>query len=271
MIQAYYNLFAFSNKELHSILGFFSYACLQKAVKQLLGIPKDTAICIRFTDAPYRMVGSLSTLLMEPRYLIDLVVHPLHHISHASVTISTDLERHNSVAVHAKEPRYAFRGRHCNFSLNGMQSKGGVVPVREDWRGLYSKLSKINVYLQKTQKERNLVIADKCSDRKDASTSLVGHGYKDDSRVHEGIVKKRIENSVSFCSLSSNSESGKGSMLGSDTTREETEMDVATNRMLVQDSSLVKEVRTDLEEDARVEHLLGIAQGLAHQFDRRKG
>lgn len=241
-------------------------------MKQLLGIPNDTSICIRYTDAPHNTVGSLSALLKEPRHVIYLVVHPIRHFSNGSVTNYADQMHYNAIPITAKEPFYTFRGRHCNFSLNSERRNGGAKPVKEKWDRLCSQLAEINVYLQRTQKECDF-IAEKCGNRKDTSTSSAGRHFKEAGGMRGGNVKNLVKHSVSSCSSSASSESGKGSML--DMVGEE-EVDAASNLMSVQDHSHAKEmkeeeVKMEENEDERVERLLGIAQGLTHQFHQRKG
>lgn len=50
---------------------------IQHVVKQLLGIPEDKTVCLRFAETPFNAVASLTDIFQEANYIINLFVSPV--------------------------------------------------------------------------------------------------------------------------------------------------------------------------------------------------
>ena len=269
------------NLRTFSLYSYFEFCVLylQQAVKDLLGIPKDTSICIRFSESPYNAVGSLSIIFTEPRYLIDLVVHPIKNLSNSteckiSFTNSTDQIDFGAFPI-SRDPYYAFNERCCKSCNSSPLERRRAKTQRDackkdDMNLLYSQLAELSVCLQRTQLECD-AIAERCGAEEKKITRR-SCSFRKDRRADK--TPKKVQYSVSFSS-SVSSESGKGSMAESDL--QEDDMDGFTASLSPPQPSsqdTVEEAESLVEEgdeDERIENILKVAESLAHQFQSSRG
>ena len=248
---------------------------LQQAIKQLLGIHRDTAICTRFADPPHETVGSISTLFHQSNHLIDLIVQPIHcRITANPTQIITNLSRPReamaaSVQVGGKDPYCAFRERYHNDSKSRYQPS--LVRDRcnfAEMNRLISQLADVSICLNRTQHECEL-IEKRCSQK--AAAENLSSTAAESSQVFRGSASdgaKAIKHSTSDSS-SYSYDSGKGSM---------TDAEALKGVAGVEGEGKGEEgcdgISHQQTEDREVERLLQIAQSLTqqiHQQQLRKG
>ena len=229
---------------------------LQQAAKELLGLHRSTAICIRFADDLYKIVVSLSDLFHEPSHLLNLVVHPIPSSSSSSHTISNSIPpplNSKYLPGESNNPYRIFRERHCSGTLTcgAAREKYSLAEMNK----LLSQLAEVNIFLLRTQQECDL-IARRCAKTENSNgnddTKIVG---KKDVKSEEGN-KKIVLNS--FPSSSSGCDSGKGSLTESDDVveagEEEADCEAVTSNSTPCGTG-----------DKRIEQLLKIAQSLTLQ------
>ena len=229
---------------------------------------------MRFADPPHETIGSLSALLRQPSHLINLIAQPVHTKITSSLSqdsgagfsgagILTDQER--------KDPYCAFREKYCKGKTQCNRS--GSIRDKCDFaemNKLASQLAEVNICLQRTQQECDL-IEKRCMRKleekftKDRTTDI----------LCEGAKLRKIEHSVS--SSSYNSDSGKGSMTDAEglegVIEEEYEgecVDFELQGFTKSQNIENEEVDNSLDpEDKEVERLLQIARQLAQQVHHR--
>lgn len=252
-----------SDTNMHSYVIIISLMLFsQQAAKQLLGIPRDTTICMRFADPPHETVGSLSALLHQPSHLVNLVVQPIHtritsslsqdeSIDFGAATMVSSLER--------KDPYCVFREKYCKGKTKCKRS--GSVRDKYDsaeMNRLASQLADVSTCLQRTQREC-LLIEKRCTRKVDEA---LGEGNSDSNFVCDGAKIRNMEHSMS--SSSYNSDSGKGSITDAEVLEGVAEEEEEEEDGL--DSEPVDESQDP--KDKQVEHLLQIARKLT-QVQRR--
>lgn len=239
---------------------------IQQSAKQLLGIPRDTSICMRVADPPHETVGSLSTLLHQPSHLVNLVVQPIHSrimSSSGSQDAAANLSGAATITSRErKDPYCVFREKYCK-GLAKCKRSGSIRDKCDfvEMNRLISRLSEVSICLKRTQQECEL-IEKRCARKLGGGEGeKAGNGHSD-STSDGGVKFRKIEHSIS--SSSSNSDSGKGSMTGAEALEGVIEEEEAEGV----DSEPTEGLTAA---DREVERLLRIAQALTQQQHRRKG
>lgn len=236
---------------------------LQQAIKQLLGIHRDTAICMRFADPPHETVGSISTLFHQSNHLIDLIVQPIHcRITACPPQITTNLSSPKeamTASVGGKDPYCAFREKYYNSkSRHLVREKCNFAEMNR----LISQLADVSICLKHTQQECEL-IEKRCS--KKAAENLSSTTCETEVFCGSDAIKHSTSASSSY-----SSDSGKGSM----TDAEAVEGVVEEEKVEEEEEDCDGISQPQQTEDKEVERLLQIAQSLTQQIRQqhlRKG
>ena len=251
---------------------------MQQSAKELLGISMDTPICTRFADPPHETVGSMSALLGQPSHVINLQVQPIQCKVTSNLSPSEHARLPSSAAARevtkdGKDPYFVFREKYCNNNTGTKSRRKASVREKCDFaemNRLISQLAEVNVYLQHTKRECEL-IEKRCQAKSEteppskmATTTNTATAFSDRAKFG-----KRIEHSASSSSYSS--DSGKGSMVDPEALEEE-EGEEGEGEGVDCGEGAVERVRREPagDGDEEVERLLKIAQNLNQRILRQQ-
>ena len=128
-------------------------------MKQLLGVPNNRAVCIRFSETPFSTLTSLTDIFQEPNQIVNLSVVPLP--SSLSLTTSNDLspqgycciEPEQSDSLSKRDPYCKYREM---FHQGRQSSESKETCVRQkcnftEMAKLLSQLEEVSLTLERTQ------------------------------------------------------------------------------------------------------------------------
>ena len=157
---------------LHSQIDYYSVSkgfgsfTLQRALKRLLAVQEDTAICIRFSSPPCTVISSMSQILQERSERIDIIVTPLPCAAPATQSRSC---RTSCTKQTGRDPYCQYKEL---FHSNSQPSATGQAPApikrKYDFAAmsrLLSELDELSLTLERTQEECDK-IAKRCGPAK---------------------------------------------------------------------------------------------------------
>ena len=141
---------------------------MQEAVKQLLGVPQQTFISIRFSYPPCSPIASVSEILQEPSHIVQLIATPLPH---TNPLITLPILQSRSYRQKTDSSRTKKTDPYCQYKEMFGSSVPALIERKcdfPDMERLLSQLEDVSQSLERTQRACDKLMARKESPAKPA-------------------------------------------------------------------------------------------------------
>jgi len=131
----------------------------QKSVKQLLAVPVEKSLCVRFADPPCTPVTSLAHILQEPRQIVNLIVSPV------PLSCTTTAAIDSTVPVDQIDGSNPYSQYNKMFNPKGKAKGLNLIKPKcdfADMERLLNQLEEVNDCLERTRQACDKMAA-KCS------------------------------------------------------------------------------------------------------------